>query len=300
MINNVIKSLITKPIAEFFEHLQGEGYEISQGMLQQLGVYELIEKLIEIFGLFEHQSRLEYLFRFLDLIIEFNLQKNTTLTDFLEYWEDKKDVVSVNTPKDQDAITITTIHKSKGLEYSVVILPFAEWEYTPKRNSTMWITLPREEFTFEHSHSFLSTSIVQVSSKLENTLVADQYHNEIEKTFIENVNLLYVAFTRAVDRLYIFTRLENFASKKPPKRVSTLMHQYLLNRQFWEEGNATYPIEMGEPKEQAEAKEEDEEKYFYIDELISTDIHKRVKNSTKWKKTLADEVGDDVVTPEEG
>ncbi|EAY28250.1 UvrD-helicase domain-containing protein [Microscilla marina] len=288
MINNVIKSLITKPIAEFFEHIQGEGYDISQGMLQQLGVYELVEKLIEVFGLFEHQNRLEYLFRFLDLVIEFNLQKNTTLTDFLEYWEDKKDVVSVNTPKDQDAITITTIHKSKGLEYSVVILPFAEWEYTPKRNSTMWINLPREEFTFKHSSNYLSTSIVQVSSKLAETLVADQYHDEIEKTFIENVNLLYVAFTRAVDRLYIFTRLENFASKKPPKRVSTLMHQYLLNRQFWEEGNATYPIEMGEPKAQGEATEEDEDKYFYIDELISTDIHKRVKNTAKWKRSLVE------------
>lgn len=277
MINNAIKHLVTKPIIEFYNHLNNEGYEISQGMLQQLGVYELIEKLIEIFGLFEQQHKLEYLFRFLDLVIEFNLQKNTTLTDFLEYWEDKKDVVSVNTPKDEDAITITTIHKSKGLEYSVVILPFAEWEYTPKRNATMWIHLPKDEFTFKHSSNYLSASIVQVSSKLANTVVADQYHNEMEKTFIENFNLLYVAFTRAVDRLYIFTRLDNFASKNPPKRVNTLMHEYLLHRQFWEEGNTTYPIEMGEAKELQETKEEDEDIYFYIDELVSTDIHKRVK-----------------------
>lgn len=285
MVNNAIKYLITKPIAELYEHIKNQGYDINQGMMQQLGVYELVEKLIEIFGLFEQQNKLEYLFRFLDLLIEFNLQKNTTLTDFLEYWEDKKEKVSVNTPKDQDAITITTIHKSKGLEFSVVILPFAEWEYVPKRNSTMWVHLPKEEFTFRHSNNYLSTSIVKVSSKLANTLVADQYQSEMEKTFIENFNLLYVAFTRAVDRLYIFTRLDNFTSKNPPKRVSMLMYEYLLNRQFWEEGNATYPIEMGEDKERAEAKEEDEGKFFYIDELVSTDIHKRVKIA-KHQQTL--------------
>ncbi|HAS44056.1 MAG TPA: hypothetical protein DCS93_26495 [Microscillaceae bacterium] len=282
IINNAIKQLITRPIAEFYEHLNSEGYEISQGTLQQLGVYELVEKLIEVFDLFAQQSKLEYLFRFMDFVIEFNLQKNTTLTDFLEYWEDKREVVSVNTPKNEDAITITTIHKSKGLEYSVVILPFVDWEYTPKRNGTMWVHLPREEFTFKNSNNYLSASVVSINKKLAQTVVSEQYYSEMEKTFIENFNLLYVAFTRAVDRLYIFSRLDNFTSKNPPKRVNTLLYEYLLFREFWEEGVTNYPIEIGEPKEQ-KIRPEDEDVYFYIDELVSTDIHKRVKaNKKRW------------------
>ncbi|WP_040574617.1 3'-5' exonuclease, partial [Pontibacter sp. BAB1700] len=109
-----------------------------------LSIYELTEQLIRIFNLLGHNNECEYLFRFLDLVLEYSLKNSNNLNNFLAYWDVQKEKLSINTPKDRNAITITSIHKAKGLAYPIVIIPFADWSTEPQTRALMWSRLSDE------------------------------------------------------------------------------------------------------------------------------------------------------------
>lgn len=290
--NYEIKEVISQSIISFYDKINEEGYRLNYSNLQTLNIYELAEKLIGIFGLLREQSRMEYIFRFLDVILQFNLQKNATLEDFLEYWEEKKGSLSVNTPKDLQAVTITTIHKSKGLEYPVVIMAFTDWSFHPKVGQTMWVNLPPESNIFKATQSgkSLQTALVPMQKQLDDTPISEQYHNEMQKIFIENVNMLYVAFTRAVWRLHIVSRWDDFSKGANQKRTNFLLFQYLLAKEMWQEEERTYVLCQGQrPPNQASSSQE-EDSAFIIEEFVSTDIfYKKVKPKNS-KRTPAERV----------
>lgn len=210
--------------------------------LLQLGVFELVEKLSIIFGLFEIIPERDYLFRFYDLVIEFGNRKGSHLSDFLEYWETQKNKISISAPSDPMAITVQTIHKSKGLEYPVVILPYADWQFTPKAfRDKLWVNLERTnelstEIAFTNDEgqvtktetSWLKSGSVSLKSDLAKTpdYVSLQYKEECERMLVENMNLLYVALTRPTQRLYILANQEDFTKKNAQEKISYWLHEY--------------------------------------------------------------------------
>ena len=224
----------------------------------------------------------------MDVILEFNRQKSTTLGDFLLYWEEQKHKLSINTPKVNDAVIITTIHKSKGLEYPVVIVPFLDWSFEPKKDQTMWVRLQENLFQVSDTNPIrkLKTAIVTMKKELEQTPLSTQYELEKEKLFIENVNLLYVAFTRASESLYLLSREDNFADKGNNGRINFLVHQYLMYGQGgqWEEGKTQYIFKQGTAKRTEEKSKLEE--VFEIDNFVSTEIHKKFKVKKKRKKEV--------------
>lgn len=215
--------------------------------LLQISAYELAEKLMQTFGLFEIVAERDYLFRFLDVLMEFSTKRGSHLSDFLDYWETQKDKISISSPSDPQAITVQTIHRSKGLEYPVVIIPYADWEFVPSaKRDSMWITLDPAadlsvgsfdfksfeagEMIEQEEIKFLQTGSVKVTKDLEKTTasVGQQYQEECEKVFVENLNLLYVAFTRPTKKLYVLAKAEkDFTKVKNPKRVSYWLWQFL-------------------------------------------------------------------------
>src|SRR5690606_40234373 len=96
------------------------------------------------------------------------------------------------------------------LEYPVVILPFADWRATPKAGSRLWVDLESIDYPELQSEGkrLLSAAVPFTKSLLE-TPVEEQYHQEVDRVWIENINLTYVAFTRAVQRLYISAEMPN-------------------------------------------------------------------------------------------
>ncbi len=125
---------------------RGQGEGLNPYKLLQISAYELAEKLIQTFGLFELVAERDYLFRFLDVVLEFSTKRGSHLADFLDYWETQKDKISISSPSDPQAITVQTIHRSKGLEYPVVIIPYADWEFVPSaKRDSMWVTLDPTE-----------------------------------------------------------------------------------------------------------------------------------------------------------
>ncbi|MEJ8801823.1 UvrD-helicase domain-containing protein [Pontibacter sp. H249] len=262
----------------FFDQLRVFGFDVQERETGNLSIYELTEKLIRIFNLLGKNNESEYLFRFLDLVLEYSLKHSNNLNNFLAYWDVQKEKLSINTPKDRNAITITSIHKSKGLAYPIVIIPFADWSTEPKRGSLMWSQLP-EEISVTGK---LRSVAVNISSKLENTILAEQYSTEIEKTFIENLNMLYVALTRPIERLYLVASAKDLQEeRKAPKpdgqakNVSHLLYRYLVHKDLWEFGRHCYQLSKGAPRAQRAGTELNNT--YTLDHLVATDWEKRLK-----------------------
>ncbi|WP_373331415.1 UvrD-helicase domain-containing protein [Salmonirosea aquatica] len=223
----------------FLHYFEAFEVNLSAFRLRQLGVYELCEKLITSFKLFDAQVEGPYLFRFMDAILEFGTRRSNHLADFLAYWETAKAKISITVPANADALRITTIHKSKGLEYPVVIVPNCDWQFTsnPTRDR-IWVDMehvdapeltiesgvPDEEIVVRR----LNSSVVSVVKELSETALAPDYADELTRTLLENLNLLYVAFTRPVQRLYILAKnSENWNSSKSKNAVNRWLYDYL-------------------------------------------------------------------------
>ncbi|MBC5773561.1 UvrD-helicase domain-containing protein [Pontibacter sp. KCTC 32443] len=268
----------TPDAAVFYNYVRELGYDLDERHTGNLSIYELTERLIRIFNLLGHNNECEYIFRFLDLVLEYSLKNSNNLNNFLAYWDVQKEKLSINTPKNRNAITITSIHKSKGLAYPIVIIPFADWSTEPKRGSLMWSQLP-ESVTYTGK---LRSVAVNVGSKLESTVLGEQYKTEIEKTFIENLNMLYVALTRPVDRLYLIGNAKDLLvedkmpkSDNQVKNVSHLLYQYLKEKELWEPGKFCYQLAKGNTaQKQHQATTNDS---FELKHLISTDWEQRLK-----------------------
>ncbi|RSK44573.1 UvrD-helicase domain-containing protein [Hymenobacter perfusus] len=244
--------LANQPSAEpFFDELRALGYDVQERETGNLGLYELTERLIGLFGLLDRVAEREYLFRFLDLTLEYSLRFGNNLNNFLAYWDQKKSALSINAPAGRNAIIITTVHKAKGLAYGVVLVPFADWSLRPHLGTLLWGRLP--EPTDRPVAEMPGIAVLPQREALLYTPLAQQYTQELEKTFLEGLNMLYVAFTRPRHRLYVISRQpkptragkdgeEAPVSDKPATTVAELLHRYLLSTQQWQPEQMAYVL----------------------------------------------------------
>ncbi|HMT28415.1 MAG TPA: 3'-5' exonuclease, partial [Bacteroidia bacterium] len=208
---------------------------------RKIPLYETVEELTGIFEL--NNTPEAFLQRFLDVVMEYSAKNPANINDFLEWWEEnqEKDNCSVIVPSGENAIRVMSIHKSKGLQFPVVIIPFADWRLGPKPNETIWVSNDQVPFNSAPAHP------VQMAKKLELSVFADQYQNEVLLNYIDNLNMLYVAATRAEAQLYVF-------SKKPKEQKEIKINftgkliYYTLYRdsewasQFTERDSATFEL----------------------------------------------------------
>ncbi|MCB2220570.1 MAG: UvrD-helicase domain-containing protein [Bacteroidetes bacterium] len=219
----------------FFQKLNTSGIHLQVGYLQKLTVYEFCEELIRLLGL--NKKTDPYLPFFLDAILEQSKDASFDLSAMLEWWEKKKETLSIVVPEEVDAVHVMTIHKSKGLEFPVVIYPFAT-ESLRMTKEKLWIH-PGDQLPE------LKTALVDASSRLEETDFADELHQESNKSLLDLINLLYVVMTRAADRLYILSTKPPVKSDGKPS-VPRLLKQFLEEVSEWQEGKLTY--DFGDPK----------------------------------------------------
>ncbi|MCE7064675.1 exodeoxyribonuclease V subunit beta [Dyadobacter sp. CY326] len=263
----------------FLDYFKRWNISLSSFRMRQLSVFELSEQLMQRFGLFQNHFENEYLFRFLDVVMDFGNRKSNHLGDFLIHWESARHKLSITIPEETDAIRITTIHKSKGLEYPVVIVPYAHWKVTPNAKlDRLWLDLDDvdyEELTLEDKESGdkkkLHSSLVSVVKDLENTAVATQYTDERTRTLVENLNLLYVAFTRPVQRLYILAKRER--RWESGQQVNNWLQNFLAQEHIvptWNENESKYIISNGSTALQHAHRKSDHQP-FVLHNILSND-----------------------------
>ena len=181
----------------YFPH----GYDDFLDLIRQMPLFEATESIIKFFRLGDYSWNVPFLNTFQDYIISFAGSKNADIQTFLDWWEESGKKKSVVLPGNQDAIRILTIHKSKGLEFKVVILPFLSWnlDHMATKQPVLWVKPDSPPF------NDLGIVPVKYSKDLTNTIFADCYREEKYSVFLDNINLLYVALTRAKDVLYGFS-----------------------------------------------------------------------------------------------
>jgi ATP-dependent exoDNAse (exonuclease V) beta subunit len=272
--------------ASFFDELRDLGYDVHEEETGNLGLYELAERLLNLFELLGRNGESDYLFRFLDLTLEYSLRFGNNLGNFLTYWDERKGRISINAPGGREAITITTVHKAKGLAYGVVIVPFADWSLEPHRGTLLWGHLEAGQKPIEQMPD---VAVVSLSKGIQQTVLGAQYDEEREKTFLEGLNTLYVAFTRPRHRLYVISKrpddkkttktdeLETAAPTAAARTVADLLHGYLLGRGQWQEERVSFVLSQGTPAEQKTKKQEPKNNSYELTNLAAAPWEDRLK-----------------------
>ncbi|WP_316770571.1 UvrD-helicase domain-containing protein [Pedobacter frigiditerrae] len=176
----------------------------------QLPLPELVEILIDSYGLKNLSEHLPYLLAFRDLTANASRMGEKGIIAFLTWWDEDGVKKSLPSPEGVDAIQIITIHKSKGLAFRAVFVPFCNWEIKGKTNSTFWVS--SEDTVYKE----LRGIPLKYTEDLSNSSISKAYYEELLYNNMDALNMLYVATTRSKDYLYIATM-----AKKEPK-LSTM------------------------------------------------------------------------------
>ena len=254
-----LKELIDLPIDEFFKNLIDFQVELDPKEITQLPLYESVEYIIRRFNFNKISDA--YMQFFLDEVLKFSLKKSTDTRAFLEFWEDKKEKLSIVVPEEKNAVQIMTIHKSKGLEFPVVIFPYDLDIYRDKN--------PKGWYQIENPESFnnFETLLVNYNKSLEQVSGLGQqlYQSYRDEKELDNINLLYVTFTRAIEQLYILAEYKNI--KDSPNTSSQFLIDFLDKKGEWSESKSTYNFGN---KERISEKQEINKNTIQFNQLLST------------------------------
>jgi ATP-dependent helicase/nuclease subunit A len=191
--------------------------------LSSLPLYEMVEAFFALSDDALDEKENAYVQAFLDIVLKFSADASSDVNSFLEWWDEKGYKKALFSPDDQDAIRLLTIHKSKGLGFGAVIMPFVDWEvdHNPNHTTIIWCRPNVSPF------NELSVVPLRYSRSLQNTIFREDYLQEKLFAYIDNLNLLYVAFTRAKHRIVAFVPKPKDKKKKKEeitvKSVSDLL-----------------------------------------------------------------------------
>jgi len=217
---------------DFFENLRTYKVFFNYNEFTQSPFYESIEYIIRSFKLvLESDANIQF---FLDIVFEFQQKKQASIIEFLEFWELKKDSLSIVAPEAKNAVRIMTIHKAKGLEFPVVIYPYSIDIYN-QINPRVW-------YSYQETGS-INSVLVNARKKLNFTGKQGEqlFKQQREELELDNFNLLYVALTRPIEQLYIVSE-NNISSKNEENlnHTSGLFINFLKELNLWNADKKEY------------------------------------------------------------
>jgi ATP-dependent exoDNAse (exonuclease V) beta subunit len=252
---------------KFISIIQKICKEFSVVALSKMALYELCEELIRLFKLNKKPNA--YIQFFLDEVLNYSIKQNNNLKDFIEYWEEKKEKSSLSTPQGMNAVTIMTIHRAKGLEFPVVILPFSNGR-VEKGKKHLWVDVENEKIPE------LTSALVSASEALKDTPYADLYEDEKNKSLLDSLNVLYVALTRPEERLYILTGKPSKTPEKLSSVSDMFAHYYQMNGE-WKEEKTVYTFGEENKKQEARNKKQ---------EATNNNFQLLTFNSNQWRDNI--------------
>ena len=227
------KSLPIPSLNEYFE-VFGISIEAPENFQN---IYEYTEFLIEIFD-FDPTENV-YLQFFMESIHQFEINKNVNIRAFLDWFKDKGKEKSIISPEGANAISIMTIHKSKGLQFPVVICPFFNW--TPKLDwQQIWVLDPGAK---------LPAYFVKATKYLSETPLKEVFEMEKAKFELDTINMLYVAFTRPEVALFISGDMSSPVIKNQIEPLVKNMPEFGLIDETYRYGQLeNHKVEKQEPE----------------------------------------------------
>ncbi len=218
-----------------FEYALPPEFTQQKSSLLKLPLFELVETLVAIFRLNERSGELSYLLAFQDLVLQFFTRERNDIETFLTWWEEAEDEKrSIKVPDEVDAVRIMTIHKAKGLQFEHVIIPYCSWSQGHESfRPLLWVTSSESPF------AEAGPVPVRFNSKLKESVFAEAYHEENIRAQLDNLNLLYVAFTRAIEGLHVISNGSQIGKLVRDTILATpqLMQHYSIRESTYKRGD---------------------------------------------------------------
>lgn len=229
------QTYLKKNLEDMFTTLRELDLVINKSELLQLPLYELVEQSIRIFDL--NIASDAYLQYFMDVVLEFTQKQNSDLAAFTVYFDNKQDKLSIVSPENKNACNIMTIHKSKGLEFPVVIFPFADLNIYLEIEPKVWFPVNAENY------SGFETLLLNYSKEVEQfgdlgRELAQQHQAQLE---LDSINLLYVVLTRAAEQLYVISKKDfNAKGVLNEKTFAGMFISFLQQQGQWQDTQLNY------------------------------------------------------------
>lgn len=207
-----------------------------------------------------------FLAAFQDTVMNYCESRPADIASFLDWWATQADSLCISSPEGIDAVRIMTIHTSKGLEFPVVIMPLADFSLNNVMEEWHWLQPSRKFPEADLLPGILPVTVSKTS--LAGTEHEGIYTELQEKVTMDNLNLAYVAFTRAVNELYIYSHINLSLDKDgnpsvgKRKTLGNMLYEYLNDQQeiagislqggAYLDDNSLSPITFGSPLSKAE------------------------------------------------
>lgn len=201
-------------------------FHFSFSNIRKKSLYETVEIISSQFLKASTNAYVQY---FLDIVLERDVKNQSGISDFINFWNENSDKFSIPSPENSNAVKIMTIHKSKGLEFPIVIFPFAEEDYSRSPSEKMWLD--------GNDEIGLKRVLIDKNSSVESygDRHGEVYHQKKQEDLLDNINILYVAMTRAEEQLFIISGMNITAKGDLPSNMSSLFIKYLKKKQLFDE-----------------------------------------------------------------
>jgi ATP-dependent exoDNAse (exonuclease V) beta subunit len=183
---------------KFSQFMSEQHVQLNRQQLAEKPLYTLATEILRIFSISEANA---FVIALMDNILDYLKTQNGEVASFLDWWERKGSGLALKAPSGLDAITISTIHKAKGLQYSVVILPFTQYGQS----------LTKKDYWYAKEDEEVPYLLLKMGKSLDELGLGDVYEREDMLSVMDSLNKIYVAQTRAENRMYILTGRQDSA-----------------------------------------------------------------------------------------
>ncbi|MDD2577624.1 MAG: 3'-5' exonuclease, partial [Bacteroidales bacterium] len=210
-------------------------------------LFDLTVHIIKQLQIDKDEKELSFITSFLDQVQEYTKNNSSNLSTFLTYWEEDLQTKKIIINDDYEGIRLLSIHKSKGLEFPVVIIPYANWKFSSE--TELWLNENKLDSTIP--------TLLSKNNSLNNSFYHQEYLDEQLQQYVDNLNLLYVALTRPKHSLSIIGQLNQNKDGIDLKHIDNISKflYIALNKQLKEETNQEGEMEYNyciESEEQTE------------------------------------------------
>ncbi len=237
---------------EFSEQLSDYGITLDVIHTHTLSLYETCEYVLKSCEMLGKADA--YVDGFLNTVYDFELRQGASGLSFGEFWERRKDKEAISIPEGINAVRLMTIHKSKGLEFPVVIFPYADVDIYKEISPKAWVR--SEEIVGLDIPMMINYNNDVAEYGEEGKILYSERRRQLQ---LDNLNLLYVTLTRAVEQLYILTNLSSIPNDGIRKNYGHFFRDFLESGGEWENNKTHYEFGLPMRKDQKKVSTEKEE-----------------------------------------
>lgn len=217
--NDIERGVYNRFLSNSLEHKFDDRECEFLSRIAHLSPMEAFEAVVVEYRLYERTEQIAYMQAMHEGIVSFSTSRISDIQHYLDWWEEKGKNDTLSVEMTDDTIEISTIHKAKGLERDVVIIPYCKWDTAPRAvlQSVVW-----SKATMGDAADIGEFPVVY-GKDMQNSAFTPDYYTELVMSHVDAVNLLYVAVTRASKELYMIVPTKLNTKSKSTESISDIV-----------------------------------------------------------------------------